>query len=499
MWRRGRGLLAGSLLAIFLLLGPAPALGSGGKGKPKRSKSPLVYLFVLDGLDRDAVTTEGDAPFLSSLIAGEGAHSVFFPDSRSVMVAETNPNHTSMITGAYPETHGITGNAFATPGAGADDDSCPAKAGGPPTVTSGESPTCVQAENAFTALERQAPDNRFTTAFVTGKPKLARLFASEEVEPGTYDADYIWAPCDDEERFCHPDVPTDPISGYSSSVSVMDEVIRTTREGIGDEGVQRKPDFTFANLPAIDGAGHTYGRSSSNYAAAVAEGGDLIERFVSNQKDLGIWRRTVMMVVSDHGMDDTPQTSKISVQALLSANGISSSDYTTVGNGSAAHIYLTDRNAPGAPELAARMRAALIASPSIDEARYLRSNPADGGAANTIAAATPPWFLGGENSGDIVISTVPGVGVLEASSAAALPFNPLQGNHGSTFTRDNFWLIAGGGRLIRDRPAAFPVTNASAAPTALRLLGADPPADAQAESMTRQAFRSKFLRRRSGR
>ena len=493
-----RGAALSCLLLALLLVVPS-AQAAGGKHKPKRSKSPLVYLFVLDGLDRDAVTAEGDAPFLSNLIAGEGAHSVFFPDSRSVMVAETNPNHTSMITGAYPETHGIVGNAFATPGAGPDGDSCPANPGGPPTVTSGESSDCVQAENAFTALERQAPDNRFTTAFITGKPKLARLFASETVNPGTYDADYIWAPCDDDEIYCHPDVPTDPISGYSSSVSVMDEVIRTTREGIGDKGVQRLPDFTFVNLPAIDGAGHTYGRSSSNYAAAVAEGGDLIERFVDNQRQLGIWRRTVMIVVSDHGMDDTPQTSKISVQALLTANGISPSDYAIVGNGGAAHIYLTDRGAVGAPDLLARMRTALIASPSIDEARYLSPNPADGGEANTIAAANPPWFLGGENSGDIVISTVPGVGVLEASSASAAPFNPLQGNHGSTFTRDNFWLIAGGGRVVRDRPAGFPVSNASAAPTALRVLGADPPADAEAESMTRQAFRAKYLKRRSGR
>ena len=108
-----------------MLLGPAAALGAGGKGKPKRSKSPLVYLFSLDGLDRDAVADEGKAPFLSGLIADEAAHGVFFPASRSVMAAETNPNHTSMITGAFPETHGIVGNAFATPGTGPDDDPAP--------------------------------------------------------------------------------------------------------------------------------------------------------------------------------------------------------------------------------------------------------------------------------------------------------------------------------------------------------------------------------------
>ncbi len=77
-------------------------------------------------------------------------------------------------------------------------------------MTSGESPSCLKAETAFTALERSAADKRYTTALIMGKDKLARLFATDYVNPGTYDADYAWAPCDDPAAYCDPDVPTNP-------------------------------------------------------------------------------------------------------------------------------------------------------------------------------------------------------------------------------------------------------------------------------------------------
>ena len=489
------GLARALAFCLIALLAAAPAAEAAAKGKPAKPKRPYVYLFVLDGLDRDAVAEEGKSAFLTDVIDDREGNGVFFPDSRSVMVAETNPNHSSMITGAYPSTHGIVGNAFATPGAGPDEDTCPAQPGGPPAVTTGESPSCLKAETAFTALEGGAADKRNTTALIMGKDKLARLFATEVVNPGTYDADYAWAPCDDPAAYCDPDAPVNAVSGYAANDSVvMDEVIRTAQHGVEDAGKQRRPNFTFANFPSLDTAGHTLGRTSDLYTQAVGLAGDQLQRFVENQKQLGIWRRTVMIIVSDHSMDDTPQVAKVSLEAVFAASGIPSSAYTIVGNGNAAHVYLTERDAPGAAELLAQMRAALTASPAIDQALYRVPNPADGGDAHTIASAKPDWYLGGPNAGDIVVSTKSGVGVLEASEVSSLPINPLQGNHGSTMTRDNFWLISGGGKLVRRANSAKPVSNANAAPTALALLGAAPPADAQAK-LVKQAFKKKQLRR----
>ena len=51
----------------------------------------------------------------------------------------------------------------------------------------------------------------------------------------------------------------------------------------------------------------------------------------------------------------------------------------------------------------------------------------------------------------------------------------MPGNHGSTTTRDNFWLIAGGSPLIEQGTSARRVTNANAAATVTHLLGSQAP------------------------
>ena len=341
------------------------------------------------------MTDEGSAPFLSDLIADEdGARSTFFPRSRSVMVAKTNPNHTSMITGAYPSRHGIVGNEFATYGAGANEDSCPAKAksGAAPTITDRPEPELHQERRPrLRRWSASVPIPAWTTALIMGKPKLGRLFATQEINPGTYDADYIWAPCDEDEPYCQ-DVPTNPVTGYALDDSVvMDEVIRTTQEGVTDAGEDRMPDYTFVNFPQIDSAGHATGRTGVGYSAAVTLADSEVSRFVANQKELGIWDRTVMIIVSDHSMDDTPQFAKFSVEDTLDSAGIPSGEYEVVGNGSAAHIYLTDRTSPGRFDLLRRMRAALDPTLATEDVLYRTKNPEDGGRAHTIKATHRGW------------------------------------------------------------------------------------------------------------
>ena len=85
--------------------------------------------------------------------------------------------------------------------------------------------------------------------------------------------------------------------------------------------------------------------------------------------------------------------------------------------------------------------------------------------------------------------------MLETSDVASFPFNPLQGNHGGTTTRDNFWLVAGGGRIVRSADSSAGVSNANAAPTALRALGAKRTADAQVGT-AKGSLRTKFLPKR---
>jgi hypothetical protein len=277
----------------------------------------------------------------------------------------------------------------------------------------------------------------------------------------------------------------------------MDAVIETANQGVIDEGRRRTPDFTFANFPLIDSAGHASGRSSPLYDDAVALADAQIRRFVDNQRQQGLWSRTVLMIVSDHSMDDTPQINKVSLADALEAGGVPASKFEVVGNGNAAHIYLTARKAADADETVKEMRETLLGVPGVVNALYRRKNPLDGGKQHTIAKQRPGWGLGGPRTGDLVVTTALGVGVLDTSEANSLPLNPLPGNHGSPLTRDNTFLITGGSPVLRQGSSHAPAINTDVNPTAMRLLNRKPAKTVEGR-FRRDAFKVKLLPKRGG-
>src|SRR5881628_1502956 len=78
---------------------------------PAAAPHPHVYLVIVDGLDT-RVADAAHMPRLFDAVAHEPAHSSVFPAAHAVMPARTNPNHVTLVTGVYPEAHGITGNAY---------------------------------------------------------------------------------------------------------------------------------------------------------------------------------------------------------------------------------------------------------------------------------------------------------------------------------------------------------------------------------------------------
>ncbi len=238
-----------------------------------------------------------------------------------MMVAETNPNHTAMATGAFGDRSGIPGNAFAVYDRDARE-RCPGE-GEAPMETDGQAAGCVLAESLFAAARRQGAPEAITTAGIFGKPKLARLFSSRrEVSAPAYDADHLWTPCEDpgdDTPYCEP-VPINPATRYAASDGiVMDEVLRSVREGVDADGSVKRPNLTFVNLPQIDSAGHGTGTGPA-YDTAIAQADDELRRFVDQQRELGLWDRTVLFVLSDHSMDSTE--TKTSLAQRFRASGI---------------------------------------------------------------------------------------------------------------------------------------------------------------------------------
>jgi hypothetical protein len=446
---------------------------------------PLVYVFVVDGLDGDRVDL-GQAPFLARAIAGqeEGARATYYQESRSIMVAETNPNHVAMATGAFGDRSGIPGNAFAV-----HDPASKAACGGDPNEAGavsvdGETGTCMVAESLFMTAKRLAPQ-ALTTAGIFGKPKLAQIFATKRLDPNAYDADHLWSPCDPSEPadYCDNGVAGRPNDGYAVVDSdVMQHVINTTRDGVAADGVMKRPNLTFVNMPAVDSAGHGTGTGPA-YQQAIGLADAELQRFVANQKELGLWERTVMFVVSDHSMDTTLQ--KVSLRLAFNAAGVSDSEFIAVQNGSVDMIYLKDRDRPDRDEVLKKLREAALGVTGVDEALYRVPNPADGGAEHALDTVHPGWRIAGDRTGDLFVTHVEGGAFNEP--------NPLVGNHGGPQTTDNTFVVLSGGRQVRQQSLAdqagprFDDTllnpgqaqNVDVAPSALALFGLPAPRDSE--------------------
>ena len=103
-----------SRLGVFLgLVAYLAACGSGSELDGVGTSTPAGYrhlLIVLDGLRPDYVTPE----LMPNLFA-LGARGVVFANHHAVYPTVTRVNASSISTGAYPETHGLLGNAVFFP------------------------------------------------------------------------------------------------------------------------------------------------------------------------------------------------------------------------------------------------------------------------------------------------------------------------------------------------------------------------------------------------
>lgn len=478
-----------SLLVASAALLAAALPAAATAQQPDDAGGRLVYVFSIDGLDGDRVD-QGRAPFLGRLLLGQEANrATYYRESRSIMVAETNPNHVAMATGAFGDRSGIPGNAFAVYG----DAARKACGAGDDGTTDGETPTCMVAESFFAAAKR-LDAQRITTAGIFGKPKLADIFATQRVAPGRYDADFLWSPCNPQTPtpYCDRSVPARPNDGYAVSDSeVMDVVVRSVTEGVDDGGAKRRPNLTFVNLPTVDSAGHAFGTTSGAYDQAIGMADAELSRFVANQKALGLWERTVLFVVSDHSMDTT-----LGRTSLMQRYGTAGIDDGVIvsQNGSVDMVYLTDRTAAGRFAKLKALRAEALASDGVDEALYREPNPADGGVAHTLDFVHPAWRIAGDRTGDLLVTH-------ETEGAFSDPVNPLVGNHGSPYTSDNTFAIAGPAGLVRQGSIGGTVgprfddallnpgsaQNVDVAPTVMALLGLPAPAQSEGRVLT-EAF-----------
>lgn len=217
------------------------------------TRPDLVILVSIDGFSPDYLG-KGQTPVLDGLVAG-GAFGPMRPSFPSV----TFPNHYTLVTGLHPDHHGVVGNRFTDAQLGAF------------TMSSKESGFWDQGEPIWVTAEKASV--RTGTMFWPGSE-----VEIQGVRPSQ------WAPFD---------------QGMPGDARV-DRLLSWL-----DLPVAQRPKLETLYFDIVDTAGHRNGPDAPETRAAAASVDTSMGRLIEGLKARGLYDRTMVVVVSDHGMAAT--------------------------------------------------------------------------------------------------------------------------------------------------------------------------------------------------
>jgi predicted AlkP superfamily pyrophosphatase or phosphodiesterase len=290
------------LVSLSLLLLAAFA-ASSCTTPPVRPAADRLILISIDGFRWDYLQ-KYDAPALKALAAG-GVHAKRMTPS---FPSKTFPNHYTLVTGLYPEHHGIVSNYFFDP-----------------------------ALNA--SFNKNLPsDNADPRWWQEGEPIW--ITAGKQ---GVRTACYMWPSDEAEIHGRRPDY-----------VQPYDFRITTSQRAAGllhwlDLPATQRPRFCALYFEVVDHFGHQAGPDSPAMAAAVKEADDAIAQLVAGLAARGLRDTTDIVVVSDHGMatqsadrvvflDDLVDLSQVQVESTGPNGGVRPKPGTMTAAELAAHM-----------------------------------------------------------------------------------------------------------------------------------------------------------------
>ncbi len=269
------------LLILTLLMALAPAQAQAPQ---KTSERPYVVLVSLDGFRYDYAERYKAANLLAIGKAGAAAEGMI-PSFPTV----TFPNHISLVTGQYPEHHGIVGNSFWDP-----------------------------ARKEMYSMDRSSTES----AFYTYKP----LWVVAE-EQNVKTAAMFWPTADSEIGGVRPaywSLYDGKFPNEQRVAKVLEWLKLPERE---------RPHFITLYFSDVDSAGHSFGPDSPETENAVQRVDKLVGDLWTGIKALPL--PVNLLVVSDHGMQTTQGSVNLSEFADLSKVRV-------VGGGPVAMVYAPD-------------------------------------------------------------------------------------------------------------------------------------------------------------
>ena len=239
---------------------------------PQSQHKPLVVLISIDGYRNDYMS-RGFTPTLKRL-ADAGTYADNFTP---VFPSITFPNHYSLVTGLYPDHHGLVNNTMQDPS---------------------------KTKQIFKLSDRESVTNPFwyeeaTPIWISAKQQgkiVSTLFW-----PGT-------------EVLNHGLRPDDWLN-YDDNMSSNKRVDQLL-EWLNREDSKRA-DFATLYFSEVDHAGHEFGPDALEVNESLKRVDAAIERFVKGLERLDLLKDTTFVITSDHGMAHVAQDHIINLSMVL--------------------------------------------------------------------------------------------------------------------------------------------------------------------------------------
>jgi len=267
MWRRWR--FQRVAVAVALVLACAAVAAQRPSGEP-----PILILISFDGWRWDYIDRL-PAPNLKALAAGGVRASRLIP-SFPVL---TFPNHYTIVTGLYPEHHGVVANTLR-------DASMPER---------------------FTQSSETAKDARWwggeplwVTAIRQGRRAGTMFWPGTEAAIGGMRPTY-WKPYD--KKFATRDRVEQALAWLALPAP-------------------ERPSFVSLYFEEVDTAGHDFGPGSPELANAASHLDAALGQLVEGVHRLGLDDRTSIVIVSDHGMTPTSYDRVVYLDAMIDISSI---------------------------------------------------------------------------------------------------------------------------------------------------------------------------------
>ncbi|KAJ5274052.1 Alkaline phosphatase-like alpha/beta/alpha [Penicillium angulare] len=228
--------------------------------------APTTILISLDGFRADFLD-RGLTPSLNSLVADGVSPQYMNPSFPSV----TFPNHFTLVTGLYPESHGIVGNTFWDP------------------VLEEEFYYTHPSVSMLSKWWNAEP--LWVTAEKNGIKSGIHMWPGSEAHIGTPEPTFV-----------------DKYNGseaLSRKVNRVMELLDLPGAEDNSQMSPERPQFIAAYVPDVDRDGHKFGPNSTEIRSTISKADEMVGGILAGLKSRNLTDVVNVVVVSDHGMATT--------------------------------------------------------------------------------------------------------------------------------------------------------------------------------------------------